>query len=95
MIAPNFWCRMFMLDSQSQCVEKFQVVYRETGAIRFRIVPKPNYSPDTEADLRSFLKRNFSASVPFEFEYVPEIHPHPSGKYQMVINENPEQDRAE
>lgn len=87
MIAPNFWCRMFMLGRQSQTVERFQVVYQKNGSIHFRIVRKPNYSAETEADLRRFLAKNFSSDMRFKFEYVGEIKPEPSGKYKLVVKE--------
>ncbi|MBS1243256.1 MAG: hypothetical protein H6R44_1011, partial [Nitrospirae bacterium] len=32
------------------------------------------------------LKRNFPQDMEFSFEYVPEIPPQVSGKYQMVVN---------
>lgn len=89
MIAPNFWCRMFMLDRQSQTVERFQVVYRKNGSIRFLIVPKRNYSAETEADLRRFLVKNFTSAIQFEFVYVSEVKPHASGKYELVVRETP------
>lgn len=87
LIAPNFWCRMFMIDGQSVAVEKFQVIYRKNGAVRFDIVPKPNFSPAVEASLRKFLAKNFSAGIDFEFNYVSDIKPHPSGKFPLVVNE--------
>lgn len=90
MIAPNFWCRIFMIDGQSESVEKFQVVYRKNGAIRFQIVPKPSYTPAIEASIREFLAKNFDGSVSFEFEYLLEIKPQPSGKFPLVVNEDSE-----
>jgi phenylacetate-CoA ligase len=87
MLAPNFWCRVFMLDLTSRAVERFQVVYRKDQSIRIRIVPKQNYSPNTESFLKDLLEKNLGASTHFEFEYVPEIPPHPTGKYHLVVNE--------
>jgi phenylacetate-CoA ligase len=87
MIAPNFWCRLFMIGGQSQSVERFQVILRKNDRICFRIVRKDNYSAETEAGLRRSLEKNFQGDMEFEFEYVSEIEPQPSGKYQMVIDE--------
>ena len=87
MIAPNFWCRFFMVDSQSQFVERFQVVYRKSDEVDIRIVKKPGFSEQTEADMLRILRKNFSDEINFHFNYVPKIEPQISGKYQMVVNE--------
>jgi phenylacetate-CoA ligase len=87
LIEPQFWCLAFMVGRQSQDVERFQVVYRRNGCIRFRIVPRPGYSAGTEADLRRFMEKSFPSSMQFEFEYVSDIKPQPSGKYPIVVNE--------
>ncbi len=87
LIEPNFWCIAFEEGRPSQDVERYQVVYRRNDSIRIRIVRRPGYSIETEAELRHFLERNFPSSVQFEFEYVSEIKPQPSGKYLFVLNE--------
>lgn len=87
MISPNFWCRTFMDEKRSRAIKRFQVIYRKNGDICLRIVRSDNYSTEIEADLGRFLEKNFHASIKFEFEYVPEIKPQVSGKYQMVVNE--------
>jgi phenylacetate-CoA ligase len=87
MIPPNFWCRFFMVDEQSQFVERFQVIYKRPEYIEIRLVKRHGFSASTEEDMRKILRRNFSQEVQFAFEYVPEIKPMISGKYQMVVNE--------
>jgi phenylacetate-CoA ligase len=87
LIEPGFWCFAFMVGRQSQDVERFQVVYRRTDCIRFRIVPRAGYSVETEADLRHFIEKSFPSGMQFEFEYVSDIKPQPSGKYLIVVNE--------
>jgi phenylacetate-CoA ligase len=87
LIEPNFWSIAFEDGRPSQDVERFQVVYRRNGWIRFRIVPKPGYSAETEADLRHFIEKNLPSSLQVEFEYVSDIKPQPSGKYLFVVNE--------
>ncbi len=87
MIAPNFWCRFFMVDGQSKFVERFQVIYRKNDLISIRIVKKQGFSEATEADMQRILRKNFTSDIRFEFEYVPRIEPQISGKYQMVVNE--------
>jgi len=87
LIEPNFWCIAFEDGRPSQDVERFQVVYRRNDCIRFRIVPRPGYSAETEAELRRFIEMNFPTSVQFEFEYVSDITPQASGKYPIVVNE--------
>ncbi len=95
MIPPNFWCRFFMVDGQSQFVERFQVIYRRPDLISIRIVKRQGFSERTEEDMKRILRKNFSADVHFEFEYVPRIDPQVSGKYQMVINETRNQGAGE
>jgi phenylacetate-CoA ligase len=87
LIEPTFWCLAFMDGRQSRDIERFQVVYRRNGSIRFRIVPGGTYSAQTEAGLRHFIERNFPSGMELEFEYVSEIMPQPSGKYVIVVNE--------
>lgn len=87
MIPPNFWCRFFMVDGQSQFVERFQVIYRRPDFISIRIVKREGFCEGTEEDMKKILRKNFSPNVHFEFEYVPRIDPQISGKYQMVVNE--------
>jgi phenylacetate-CoA ligase len=87
MIAPNFWCRFFMVDGQSKFVDRFQVIYQQRDLITIRIVKKPGFSDATEGDMRRILNKNFTSDTRFSFEYVPRIEPQISGKYQMVVNE--------
>jgi phenylacetate-CoA ligase len=87
LIEPNFWCLAFMDGRPSRDIERFQVVYRRNGSIRFRIVPGGSYSTQTEADLRHFIEENFPSGMELEFEYISEIMPQPSGKYVIVVNE--------
>ena len=87
MIAPNFWCRAFMVGKPGRSVERFQVIYRKDYSIHFRIVKKDSYSIQTERELRRYFEKSFQKGVQFDFEYVSRIDPQPSGKYQLVINE--------
>jgi phenylacetate-CoA ligase len=87
LIDPNFWCLAFRDGRPSRDVEKFQVVYKRIDRVRFRIVRAPSYSADTEAHLRQFLEKNLPSRMQFEFEYVADIPPQPSGKYLFVVNE--------
>jgi phenylacetate-CoA ligase len=86
-IEPNFWCIAFESGRQRLDIERFQVVYRSQDLICMRIVRRPSYSSETEADLRKFIDANFPSNIRFEFEYVPEIKPLASGKYRFVVNE--------
>lgn len=92
MVEPNFWCLAFMTGRPSRNVERFQVVYRRSDSILFRIVPRLGYSLETEADLRRFLETNFPSNIQFEFEYVAEIKPQPSGKFPFIVNEIEQQE---
>jgi phenylacetate-CoA ligase len=92
LIEPTFWCLAFMEGRPSQDIERFQVVYRRHDCIRIRIVPRRGYSAETEADLRHYVEKSFPSGMQFEFEYVPEIKPQPSGKYLIVVNEIKEQE---
>ena len=87
MISPNFWCRTFMNVKLSDAVKRFQVVYVRDDFMRIRIVKSPAYNESTEQLLRNHLEKNFPGDMNIEFDYVPEIRPQVSGKYQMVVNE--------
>jgi phenylacetate-CoA ligase len=87
LIEPNFWCTAFEGDRVSRDVEKFQVVYRRSDLIRIRIVRRAGYLAESEAELRRFLAENTPSSIQFEFDYVDDIKPQPSGKYLFVVNE--------
>lgn len=88
LISPNFWMRTFMIGRQSQTIERWQIVYRKDHSIHVRIIPRPNFSPDTEADLRRHLDKNLGSATTVTFEYVPKIERHPSGKEMLIINES-------
>jgi len=87
MISPNFWCRTFMNVKLSDAVKRFQVIYIRDNYMRIKIVKSPTYTEATEGILFDHLRNNFAEDMTFEFEYVPEIKPQLSGKYQMVVNE--------
>ena len=87
LIEPTFWCLAFMVGRQSQDVERFQVIYRPNDRILFRIIRRPGYSEQTEAELRSLMDKHFQSGIQFDFEYVTDIKPQPSGKSPIVVNE--------
>jgi phenylacetate-CoA ligase len=87
LIEPGFWCHAFMVGRQSQDVERFQVIYRPNDRILFRIIRRPGYTEQTEAELRSLMEKHFQSGVQFDFEYVSDIKPQPSGKSPIVVNE--------
>jgi phenylacetate-CoA ligase len=86
-IEPNFWPIAFEDGRPSRDVQKYQVVYRNSDHILIRLVRRPSYSAETETELQRFLAANVPAGIYFEFEYVPDIPPQPSGKYLFVVNE--------
>jgi phenylacetate-CoA ligase len=86
MIAPNFWCRFFMIDLQNKSVKKFQVIYEKTDYVRLKIVKKENYTDETESVIKKLLTENFPKDTEFDIQYVDKIDPKPSGKEEMVIN---------
>lgn len=87
LIEPTFWCLAFMSGRPARDVVKFQIVYRAVDLIRFRIVRGSGYSAETEAELLRAVESAFPPSTQFEFEYVREIKPKASGKYEIVVNE--------
>ena len=87
MISPNFWCRTFMNVRLSDAIKRFQVIYVSDHAMKIKIVKNSNYTGATEQVLADHLKKNFPQDMEFAFEYVPDIPPQISGKYQMVVNE--------
>ena len=86
-IPPNFWCRAFMNESGSNHVEQFQVVLESAGGLRFRVVRRPSYTDQTEANLRQYLSEQLQDDTSLAFEYVDHIESAPSGKFPMVIDQ--------
>jgi hypothetical protein len=76
-----------MVGRQSQTIERWQVHYRKDRSIHLRLVPRPNFTPETEADLRRHLEKNLSTVTPVDFEYVQRIERHPSGKDMLIVND--------
>ena len=87
MISPNFWCRVFMTDKHAGQIKRFQVIYTKEKNLRVLVVKGNGYSVETENYIRVMVRDNFSSDTDLEIRCVPEIAPHVSGKYQMVINE--------
>jgi phenylacetate-CoA ligase len=87
MISPNFWCRVFMSDRFAGQIRRFQVVYTKEKNLRILVVKGPGYSPEAEKYIKDSVGANFSPDTRVDFEYVSEIRPRVSGKYQMVVNE--------
>jgi phenylacetate-CoA ligase len=85
-VATNFWCRT--VSTVPGAIRRFQVIYTRSRDVRLRIEKDTDYGPDTERYIRETVRRNFSDDTALEFEYVPEIKPMVSGKYQMIINES-------
>ncbi|MGZ9148330.1 MAG: phenylacetate--CoA ligase family protein [Candidatus Deferrimicrobiaceae bacterium] len=87
MISPNFWCRVFMSDRFAGQIRRFQVVYTKEKNFRILVVKGPGYSPEAEKYIKDSVGANISPDTRVDFEYVSEIRPRVSGKYQMVVNE--------
>ena len=87
MISPNFWCRVFMTEKLAGQIKRFQVIYTKEKNLRVLVVKGNGYSVETENYIRVVVRDNFSPDTDLEIRCVPEIPPHVSGKYQMVINE--------
>lgn len=87
MISPNFWCRTFMSPALSEKIIRFQVVYRANDDILIKLVRGNGFEKSTEDGLYRFLRDNFSEDIRITFQYVDEIKPQISGKYEMVVNE--------
>lgn len=87
MIAPSFWCLIFMSKKISGAVSRFQIIYTKSKDIKIRIEKGEGFADETEAYLKGAMAKNFSTNTKIKLEYVPKIEPQISGKYQMVINE--------
>jgi hypothetical protein len=87
MIAPNFWTRVFRGDEPGRGVEQFQIVYESDRTARLRVVRRAGYTDATEETLRRKIVHSVGDTLEISFDYVAEIPPAPSGKYQLVVNE--------
>jgi phenylacetate-CoA ligase len=87
LIAPNFWGRIFMAEQFFGRVKRFQIVYTKNKDIKIKIARDIGYNAETESFIKKTFASNFSADTKLMLEYVPQIEPLVSGKYQMIINE--------
>ena len=76
-----------MNPSLSGKIVRFQVAYKKDDEIEIRIVRGKGYNEETERGFKEFLAENFSGHINVYLNYVDEIRPQISGKYQMVVNE--------
>lgn len=87
MFSPNFWCRTFMNADLAEAVKRFQIIYAKEKKLRIKLVAAGERRPDIERVLRATVSKNFGSNMTTIFEYVEDIPPQISGKYQMVIIE--------
>ena len=87
MFSPNFWCRTFMNPRLADAVKRFQIIYAKDGALRIKLIAPEGRRPEVEGILGRTVKDNFGTEKSVVFEYVEDIPPQLSGKYQMVIIE--------
>ena len=67
-------------------ISECQVVQYQLGEMVFRIVPRENYTPAVELNLRKKVKKFISPGIDIKFEYVDEIERTESGKIKMVVS---------
>jgi phenylacetate-CoA ligase len=87
MFSPNFWCRTFMDVRLASTVRRFQIVYSRDRSIRMKLIIDKVNRPEAERILTEAVCENFGGQTGVRFDYVEDIPPQLSGKYQMVINE--------
>lgn len=90
MISPNFWCRLFMTESLSGAINRFQVEYKASKDISLTIERGPTFLQETEQTIRNKFYKSFSDQTKFDIQYIEKIKPATSGKYKMVFHENRE-----
>ncbi len=88
MISPNFWCRLFMTESLSGAINRFQVKYKKNKDIDLFIEKGTGYDQNIEETLHNKFYKSFSDKTKLSFIYVDKIKPKTSGKYLMVYHEN-------
>ena len=62
-----------------------QLIQEVRTALRIRLVPGPDFGPDTETAIRNLMELRFGPDMGFTLETVDEIPPEPSGKYRFAI----------
>jgi phenylacetate-CoA ligase len=87
MFSPNFWCRTFMDPRLASKVKRFQIIYEKNNRIHIKLVAGHADRIVVENMLRRTIDHNFGERMMARFEYVEDIAPQISGKYQMVIIE--------
>jgi hypothetical protein len=68
-------------------VRRFQIVYSRDRSIRMKLIIDKVNRPEAEKILTQTVYENFGRQTRLYFDYVEDIPPQLSGKYQMVINE--------
>jgi phenylacetate-CoA ligase len=86
-VSPNVWCRIFMAPDLSGAVRRFQVFYTVSGDIRVHIERGPRFTAQTHSLIEAALADRFHPATSTAIEYVSEIRPQISGKYQMIVRE--------
>jgi phenylacetate-CoA ligase len=67
-------------------IASFQVVQEEVNSMSVRIVPRPDFSTDTAAAIKSKLIEMGATGINIQIETVKEIPTAPSGKRRFVIS---------
>ncbi|KMQ51457.1 Phenylacetate-CoA ligase [Chitinispirillum alkaliphilum] len=88
MISTNFWGRAFMDADLALKVKRFQIVYTKNKDIKVRLILNSQFRTVAEKALKQIVEKNFGKRTKLTFDYVDDIPPQLSGKYQMVINES-------
>ena len=68
-------------------IKEAQIVQKERGSIIIRILPRDDFSPDTESIIKEEIRKRISSTLAVAFVYVDSIPREPSGKFRAVISE--------
>src|SRR5262249_17036304 len=69
---------------------KFQVVQRSYERVSFKVVRTNGEAPNSElADIAAKARLVMGPLCQVDFEFLPDLPPHPSGKYRYTISEVP------
>ena len=69
-------------------VWKFQVIQKDYEQLLFRVVRTNGDAPRSELeDIAAKARRVMGSNCRVDFEFLPELPPHPSGKYRYTISE--------
>lgn len=70
-------------------IELCQIIQKEIGAIIVKVKKNNDFSELSRVNLTEILQKQIEDNIDIEFQFVPEIYPTKTGKFQFIISKVP------